>query len=156
MWVPPHDSSSCPFLSADYGARCIPALHFLVVGCITWCGSVLPYAHSWNQVHEIIVRRGANVRLSVRPSACFIYWLRPGWSESGGSIPGGVGIFLFVTGSRPALGPTQPPIRWVPGALSPEVKRPGREADHSPPSSVEVKNAWRYTSTPNTSSWSGA
>jgi hypothetical protein len=25
---------------------------------------------------------------------------------------------------------------------------PGREADHSPPSSAEVKNAWSYTSTP--------
>jgi hypothetical protein len=28
------------------------------------------------------------------------------------------------------------------------VKRPKREADHSPPSSAEVKNAWSYTSTP--------
>jgi hypothetical protein len=28
------------------------------------------------------------------------------------------------------------------------VKRQGREADHSPPSSAEVKNAWSYTSTP--------
>jgi hypothetical protein len=28
------------------------------------------------------------------------------------------------------------------------VKRPGSEADHSPPSSAEVKNAWSYTSTP--------
>jgi hypothetical protein len=28
------------------------------------------------------------------------------------------------------------------------VKRPGRENDHSPPSSAEVKNAWNYTSTP--------
>jgi hypothetical protein len=28
------------------------------------------------------------------------------------------------------------------------VKRPGREADHSPPSSTEVKNAWSYTSAP--------
>jgi hypothetical protein len=27
-------------------------------------------------------------------------------------------------------------------------KRPGREADNSPPSSAEVKNAWSYTSTP--------
>jgi hypothetical protein len=27
-------------------------------------------------------------------------------------------------------------------------KWPGREADHSPRSSAEVKNAWRYTSTP--------
>jgi hypothetical protein len=36
----------------------------------------------------------------------------------------------------------------------PGVKRSGREADHSPPSSAEVKNAWSYTSAPNTSSWS--
>jgi hypothetical protein len=28
------------------------------------------------------------------------------------------------------------------------VKRPERVADHSPPSSAEVKNAWGYTSTP--------
>jgi hypothetical protein len=28
------------------------------------------------------------------------------------------------------------------------VKRPERKADHSPPSSAEVKNAWSYTSTP--------
>jgi hypothetical protein len=27
-------------------------------------------------------------------------------------------------------------------------KRPGREADHSPPSSVEVKNALNFTSAP--------
>jgi hypothetical protein len=42
---------------------------------------------------------------------------------------------------------TQHPIQWVPGTLSLWVKRPGREADHSPPSSAEVKNAWSYTST---------
>jgi hypothetical protein len=50
----------------------------------------------------------------------------------------GLGIF-FTTVSRTALGPTQPPIQWVPGALSLGVKRPGRETDHSPPSSAEVK-----------------
>jgi hypothetical protein len=34
-------------------------------------------------------------------------------------------------------------------ALSSPVKRPGREACHSPPSSAEVKkNEWRYTSAP--------
>jgi len=37
------------------------------------------------------------------------------------------------------LGLTQPPIRWVPGALFLRVGRPGREADHSLPSSAEVK-----------------
>jgi hypothetical protein len=31
--------------------------------------------------------------------------------------------------------------------LSLQVKRPGREPDHSPPLSGEVKNAWSYTST---------
>jgi hypothetical protein len=30
----------------------------------------------------------------------------------------GLGIFLFTTASRPALGPIQPPIQWAPGALS--------------------------------------
>jgi hypothetical protein len=50
-----------------------------------------------------------------------------------------LGIFLFTTTSRKALGPTQPPIQWAPAALSLGVKRPGREAYHSPPSSAEVK-----------------
>jgi hypothetical protein len=40
----------------------------------------------------------------------------------------GLGIFLFITASRTALGPTQPPIQWIPGALSLGVKRPGHEA----------------------------
>jgi hypothetical protein len=67
-----------------------------------------------------------------------------------------LGIFLFTTASRTTLETTQSPIQWVPGAISLGVERPGREADHSPLSSAEVKNAWRYTSTPSTSSWSGA
>jgi hypothetical protein len=46
------------------------------------------------------------------------------------------------------LGPTQPPIQWETGALFLGIKQPGREADHSPPFSVEIKNAWSYISTP--------
>jgi hypothetical protein len=53
-------------------------------------------------------------------------------------FPAGLGILLFTAASRTALGPTQPPIQWVPGALSLGVKRPEREPDHSP-SSAEVK-----------------
>jgi hypothetical protein len=49
-------------------------------------------------------------------------------------------IFVFSIASRPALGPTQPPIRWLPGSLSSEVKWQMREADHSPPFSAKVKN----------------
>jgi hypothetical protein len=38
--------------------------------------------------------------------------------------------------------------KWVSGALSPLVKRPGREADYSPPSTADVKNTRKYLSTP--------
>jgi len=34
------------------------------------------------------------------------------------------------------------------GAISLEVKLPGREADHSPPPSAEANNAWSYISIP--------
>jgi len=48
-----------------------------------------------------------------------------------------------------------PPIQWIPGAPSLGVKWPKREADYSPSSSAEVKNAWSYTSIPYTSSCRG-
>jgi hypothetical protein len=41
-----------------------------------------------------------------------------------------------------------PPIQRVLRILSLGVKRPEREADHSPPFYAEVKNAWSHTSTP--------
>jgi hypothetical protein len=79
-------------------------------------------------------------------------WLSTGtnltWESGGGSVsvvagrPGfdsqrGRDFFLISTPSGPA-----------PGAISLAVERPGPEADHSPPYSVEVKNArssWRGT-----------
>jgi hypothetical protein len=54
-------------------------------------------------------------------------------------VPDRVKNFQFSTSSRPTPGPTQPPIQWVLGALSPEVKRQGHEAEHSPPARAEVK-----------------
>jgi len=51
-----------------------------------------------------------------------------------GSNLGGDEIFRP---SRPALGPTQPPVKWVLG-LSRGKVRPGPAADHSPPSSATV------------------
>jgi hypothetical protein len=38
-----------------------------------------------------------------------------------------------ISGAHPAL------IQWVPGAISPWIKRLGREPNHSPPTSAEVK-----------------
>jgi hypothetical protein len=49
----------------------------------------------------------------------------------------------LLTSYRPALGPTQPPLPWVQWAVSPGVKQLGRESNHSPPSSAEVKK--RFT-----------
>jgi hypothetical protein len=57
-------------------------------------------------------------------------------------------IYLFTKTLRLVLGPTQPPIQWVPGTFPPEVKRKMCEADHSPSFNADVKNEWSYTSTP--------
>jgi hypothetical protein len=50
-----------------------------------------------------------------------------------------------------------PHIQWLPWAPSLGLKLPGREADHSPPSSAEVKKlVGLYLHYPNTPSWRGA
>jgi hypothetical protein len=52
--------------------------------------------------------------------------------------------------------PTQPPVQWVTGALSLGLKRSEREADHSPPSSVDVEEYVElYLHSPNAPSWRG-
>jgi hypothetical protein len=73
-----------------------------------------------------------------------------------GSIPGRDMVFLFSMKSRPALGLTQPHILWMLGALSPEVKRLGSEADNSSPSSAGVKKGGAIPPLPFIFSWPGA
>jgi hypothetical protein len=58
----------------------------------------------------------------------YIDSLRTGRPRGQISSPSRVKDFLFSTSSRPALGSSQPPIQWVPGTLSPRIKRLGREA----------------------------
>jgi hypothetical protein len=56
-------------------------------------------------------------------------------------------IFLLASASRPTLGPTQPPVQWVPGALSPGVKvRPRRDVDHPPHLAPRLRISRGYTS----------
>jgi hypothetical protein len=64
-------------------------------------------------------------------------WQQSGWP--GFNFQQGQEIFLYSTASRLALRPIQPPKNQVPGALSTWVMQPGREAEHSTPSSGEVK-----------------
>ena len=61
-----------------------------------------------------------------------------------------VPIFIIYhpsTTSTPDLSTTQPPTRWDSRVLCPRVKRPGPGPDNSHPSSANVQNEWRYTST---------
>jgi hypothetical protein len=52
----------------------------------------------------------------------------------------GITDFLLSTASIPALGPIQALVEYDPGAVSPRKKRPGCEANNSPPTSAKVKN----------------
>jgi hypothetical protein len=77
------------------------------------------------------------------------------WMTEGGQTesPGWVKNFLFSALSKPALRPTQPPIQWVLGPLSLGVKLPVHEADHTPPTSADIKKRGSKHPLPHTPSW---
>jgi hypothetical protein len=56
-------------------------------------------------------------------------------------------IFLFSRISTPALEPTQPPTKWVPGSL-PGLRLSGCDVNHSSSSIREVKNGRNRNSVP--------
>jgi hypothetical protein len=76
-----------------------------------------------------------------------IYSFRHGRPRNCDSIPGKGKSFLyshsFQTGSRAP----HHLVQWVQKAPPSGIKRLGRQADNSSPSSAEVKNVWSYTST---------
>jgi len=53
---------------------------------------------------------------------------RPGCTKKSDSISGRVKDFSFSKASAPFTGLTQPSIKWLPGALFPEIKRLGVES----------------------------
>jgi hypothetical protein len=65
-------------------------------------------------------------------------------------IPCSGKVFLLSIESRPALGPTQLHVQWVPW-----IKRPRREADLYP-STAEVKNGGNIPPLHHTPSWHDA
>jgi hypothetical protein len=123
----------------------IPPLHQYVF--MVWClvkhrDNFTFYLYSWAKVTQL-----SGIALGY------------GLDDEGFDSQRELGIFLFDV-SSPALGPTQPPLQCVPGgggSLSLGVKRPGREVDHSPSTSAEVKECVElYLHSTNTSSWRGA
>jgi hypothetical protein len=65
-----------------------------------------------------------------------------GLDDQGVRVQVSVGARTFTSPCRPDWLWGPPILLW---ALSTGVKRPGREADHSPPISAKVKKMWVYT-----------
>jgi hypothetical protein len=104
----------------------------------------------------------------------FVFWTTPLANRSRDSVVSiattygqddrGVGVRVPV-GSRIFSSPNRPDRLWGPpnllsneyqGLFSLGVKQPGREVDHSPPTSAKVKKMWIFTFTPHTPSWRSA
>jgi hypothetical protein len=103
------------------------------------CVLIPGYSKTFSQLHWY----RAGLRAALGPGYLCSVALGYGLDDRGFESREGLGIFLFTTAFRMALGTTQPPIQCVLGSLSVGIKGQRREADHSPLSSAEVKNAWK-------------
>jgi hypothetical protein len=63
-------------------------------------------------------------------------------------IPAGANTFSLVRNVQTVRGAHTASYSMGTSVFFPGKERPGREADHSHPSSAEVKNEWRYNSSP--------
>jgi hypothetical protein len=115
-----------------------------MVGCLAYY-SILKGSYNFTRLHDVIFQMQVhfshpceNLKSSVKMNS---KRTGTGWAGIaicygldgrgvGVRVPAGAGTSLVSTSSRPVLRTTQPPIQQVTGALSPRVKRPGREADH--------------------------
>jgi hypothetical protein len=105
-----------------------------------FCYQLSPETFGYTLVFQIFYKEERSICSPV--SIMIRLWdVRPGFHSRQN-----LGFFLLTTASGPALLSTQPPIQWVPGDLSQGIKLLGSEVYHSPPSSVEIKNAWSCTS----------
>jgi hypothetical protein len=123
-----------PVSNPKSSARIVRSPSLLYLFCCHWIGGICPPSTCRSCLDSVVM-----MLLQCYPSNTMIVVRATGWTVGVLDSRRGLEIFLFTTASRTALGPTQPPIQWVPEALSLGVKRSGREADYSPPSSVEVK-----------------
>jgi len=73
-----------------------------------------------NRSHVVYLVLRLHVLIFTKPRYLSEYEvLVRGWTTRVQFLAGSmVGFFLFATTSRPALGPTQPPVQWVAGACS--------------------------------------
>jgi hypothetical protein len=99
--------------------KIVQSCGMMVLSCLVVCSAAVIYF--CRQVKAILVYLRCDAGSQPGSSVSIVsgYGL-----DDRGSIPSrGKMIFPLATVSRPALGPTQPPIQWVPGALSLGLKR---------------------------------
>jgi hypothetical protein len=87
-----------------------------------------PYVSSQTFLHTGVYNTYRQVDVGSRGSSVSIVTKLWGWMTRFDSW---LEFFFLTTASRPPLGPIQLPIQWIPEALSPGLKRPGREDDNS-------------------------
>jgi len=79
------------------------------------------------------VALGARIQYSVQRLGCGLEsWEFDPWQKQE--------ILPFSQTTRPAVGSIQPPIQWIPGALSSGIMQLKLVVDHSPPSCAMVTN----------------
>jgi hypothetical protein len=111
----------------------------------------IKYVHETYSLHTCIHLgiHTSNGKVGVESVSIVSDYRLDDWVIEAGSPAEENRIFPLASVSRPALGPNQPPVQWVLGALSPGVKRgPGRDADHSPPLVTRSRVGMSYTSSP--------
>jgi len=70
-------------------------------------------------------------------------WIIQSWNPVKGKR-----LKLLAKTFTPSLRSTQPSTQWVTKGSFLEVRQTDCEVDHSPPSSVAVKDVWHYNFTP--------
>jgi hypothetical protein len=112
------------------------------------------YIVSWNCHHLIMTSYLSDVNVLYGDRGRYSAWLEVGRPRGGSSSPSRVKNFLHAI--QTSFGTHLAPIKLVPGALSPGVKRPGHEADQSPPTSARSRKRGFIHPLPYMCLWHGA
>jgi hypothetical protein len=106
------------FQSRQYYTPCIKvhiSVHYQTGSCKGLNSYKKNYINCRNKAHR-----------HIKIKTCTPWWqgarIATGQPRDQSSISSRIKNFHFSMSSRLALGPTQPPIQWLPGTLSPEVK----------------------------------
>ena len=108
-------------------------------------GSQVPTTRPYPELHKVCYH--TLFQTTWWHTDCLLFVTRPRNGRSGVRIPRGRDIFLFSNTVQTAPG-VHPASYSIGTAVLPGLKLLERDADHSPPSSAQVKNEWSCNLTP--------